>query len=107
MMMKGRASMARRRVSRAGSNVGGRRPTFLSRIVLCRLADITEGQLRIWEEQELIVPARVIKLDGNREPLYSRKTLERIRLIRTLAEELEVNLPGIEVILNLLDRLAE
>lgn len=29
--------------------------------------------------------------------------LRRARLIRTLAEELEVNLPGIEVILRLLD----
>ncbi len=103
--MKGRASMARRRISRPG-RVEGRLPTFLSRIALCRLADITERQLRIWEAEELVAPARIIELDGNREPLYSRQALERIRLIRTLAEELEVNLPGIEVILNLLKRLA-
>lgn len=95
--------MARRRTNRG---VEGRVPTFLSRRALCRLADITEGQLRIWEQEELIAPARIVELDGDREPLYSRKVLERIRLIRTLAEELEINLPGIEVILNLLDRLA-
>ncbi len=98
--------MARGRVSRVTHRVEGRVPTFLSRAALCRLADITEGQLRMWEEEELIAPARIIELDGDREPLYSRKALERIRLIRTLAEELEINLPGIEVILNLLDRLA-
>ena len=65
---------------------------------------VSVGQLRIWEEEELIVPARILELEGRREPLYTRKALERIRLIRTLAEDLEVNLPGIEVILNLLDR---
>ena len=97
--------MARRRISRV-RHVEGRTPTFLSRIALCRLADITERQLRIWEAEELIAPERTIELEGNPEPLYSRQALERIRLIRTLAEELEVNLPGIEVILNLLDRLA-
>ena len=31
--------------------------------------------------------------------------MRRARLIRTLAEELEVNLPGIDIILNLLDQM--
>lgn len=101
--MRGR-SIVRRRISRVARPA--RVPTFLSRAALCRLADITEGQLRIWEEEELIAPVRIIELEGNREPLYARKALERVRLIRTLAEELEINLPGIEVILNLLERLA-
>jgi DNA-binding transcriptional MerR regulator len=42
---------------------------------------------------------------GRSEPLYDPAVLERIRLIRILGEELEVNLPGIGIILNLLDRL--
>jgi DNA-binding transcriptional MerR regulator len=102
--MRGRASIVRRR--RISRVVESRVPTFLSRPALRRLADVTEAQLRVWEAAELIAPARIVELDGNREPLYSRKALERIRLIRTLAEELEINLPGIEVILNLLDRMA-
>jgi MerR family transcriptional regulator, heat shock protein HspR len=105
--MKAKASTGRRRISTLTRRVGSRVPTFLSRRALCRLADISEGQLRMWEAEDLIAPARIIELDGNREPLYTRKTLERIRLIRTLTEELEINLPGIEVILRLLDRLAE
>jgi DNA-binding transcriptional MerR regulator len=99
-----RGSISRRRSSGNVRAVKGRPPTFISRIALCRLAQVTEGQLRIWEEEELIVPARIIELEGHREPLYTRKALQRIRLIRTLSEDLEVNLPGIEVILNLLDR---
>ena len=102
--MKGRPSPARRRVSRR--SVETRAQTFLSRGALCHLAHISEWQLRLWEQEELIAPVRVVELDGIRESLYSRKALERIRLIRTLAEELDVNLPGIEVILKLLDRLA-
>jgi len=47
----------------------------------------------------------VIERNGRREPLYAPQTLRRARLIRTLAEELEVNLPGIDIILNLLDRM--
>ena len=100
--MKGRASTARRRAS---TRIEARTQTFLSRTALCHLAHISEWQLRAWEQEELIAPVRIIELDGNREPLYSRKALQRIRLIRTLAEELEVNLPGIGVILNLLDQL--
>lgn len=96
--------MARRRAF--GRKIEARPPTFLSRTALYRLARVSEWQLRLWEEEELIGPARMVELDGNREPLYSRRALERIRLIRTLAEDLEVNLPGIEVILNLLDRFA-
>ncbi len=79
-------------------------PTFISRVALCRLAQVSEGQLRLWEEEELIVPTRFVELHGRREPLYTPKVLQRVRLIRTLAEDLEVNLPGIDVILNLLDR---
>ena len=43
---------------------------------------------------------------GRAEPLYDRGALRRVRVIRTLAEELDVNLPGIDVILHLLDQMA-
>jgi len=51
------------------------------------------------------VPAAVEESRGRNEPLYDDAVLERIRLIRTLEEDLEVNLPGIGIILNLLERM--
>lgn len=98
--------MARRRNPLARNRGGSRTPTFLSRSVLCRLSGISERQLSVWEHEELIVPARKIEFGRRREPLYATETLGRIRIIRTLAEDLDVNLPGIEVILNLLERLS-
>jgi DNA-binding transcriptional MerR regulator len=53
----------------------------------------------------LIAPVRVEHGRGRVEALYDRDALRRVRVIRTLGEELEVNLPGIGVILHLLDQL--
>jgi DNA-binding transcriptional MerR regulator len=95
--MARRVSNLRRRGSR-GETV------LYSRTVLCTVTGASERQLAVWEHEDLIAPARIDEIDGRSEPLYDRGALERIRLIRTLAEELEVNLPGIGVILHLLDR---
>jgi MerR family transcriptional regulator/heat shock protein HspR len=78
---------------------------LVSRDAFCVLSGVSERELAIWEHEELLAPARVIERNGRREPLYAPQTLRRARLIRTLAEELEVNLPGIDIILNLLDRM--
>jgi DNA-binding transcriptional MerR regulator len=84
-----------------------RRPqaVLLTRAVLCRVAGVSERELSIWEHEELISPARISEVGGRREPLYTTDALERARVIRTLAEDLDVNLPGIGVILHLLDQL--
>ncbi len=97
--------MARRNPS-AGLSGSRRGVTLVSRTVLCTLTGITERQLTLWEREELIAPARIDELAGRRDPLYDASALRRVRLIRTLAEELEVNLPGIDVILRLLDQLS-
>ena len=55
---------------------------------------------------ERVLRQRELALAGRTEPLYDASTLQRARLIRTLAEELEVNLPGIDVILHLLDQMS-
>ena len=47
----------------------------------------------------------MIEIEGHREPVYSHATLRRIKTIRSLAEDLGMNLPGIGVILHLLDRM--
>jgi DNA-binding transcriptional MerR regulator len=78
--------------------------TLMSRTAFRVLAGVTDTELALWEREEFIVP--VARSDNVGEPLYDTAALRRARLIRTLAEELEVNLPGIEVILHLLDQIA-
>ena len=73
----------------------------MSRAAFCVLAGITESQLRLWEHEQLLAPVE----SRGPEPLYAAATLRRARIIRTLAEELDVNLPGIDVILHLLDQM--
>ncbi len=89
-------STIRRRTSRG-------EVVLLSRTVLCSVTGISERQLAVWEHEDLIAPAQSRDVTSDSEPLYGRDALRRIRLIRTLAEELEVNLPGIGIILHLLD----
>jgi DNA-binding transcriptional MerR regulator len=83
-----------------------RRPQapFLTRDALRTLGGITDDQLRVWEFEELITHTTVVEVEGRREPVYSQATLRRIRTIRSLGEDLGVNLPGIGVILHLLDQ---
>jgi len=78
---------------------------YYTRSALCVLGGISDDQLRLWEWEELVVPAAVLTIDGGAEKVYDQTSLQRIRTIRSLGEELGVNLPGIGVILNLLDRL--
>jgi DNA-binding transcriptional MerR regulator len=80
------------------------RTTLVSRTAFRVLAGVTDAELTLWEREEFIVP--VDRADSVGEPLYDTSALRRARLIRTLAEELDVNLPGIEVILHLLDQMA-
>lgn len=78
--------------------------TLMSRTAFRVLAGVTDAELTLWEREEFIVP--VDRADNVGEPLYDTSALRRARLIRTLTEELDVNLPGIEVILHLLDQMA-
>ena len=73
-----------------------------TRTVLCTICGVSEHQLSVWEREELLMPVRV----AGTEAFYDNSVFERVRLIRTLAEELEVNVPGISVILNLLDNMS-
>jgi DNA-binding transcriptional MerR regulator len=77
----------------------------MSRSVFCTIGGISERELASWEREDLIAPVRVEHGRGRVEALYDRDALRRARIIRTLGEELEVNLPGIGVILHLLDQL--
>jgi len=82
------------------------RQVLISRSAFCAMVGVSERQLAIWEHEELLTPVRTIELAGRLQPLYDSAALERARIIRTLEHDLEVNLPGIGVILHLLERLA-
>jgi DNA-binding transcriptional MerR regulator len=97
-------STVRRRLNARSERKASQRTTLVSRTALRVLAGISEAELTLWEREEFVAPVdRSVAAGG--EPLYHSSALRRARLIRTLAEELDVNLPGIEVILHLLDQM--
>ena len=57
--------------------------------------------LRLYERERLLVPSRS---DGNTR-LYAPRDLERLEVILKLTRELGVNLAGVEIILNMRDRM--
>jgi DNA-binding transcriptional MerR regulator len=81
-----------------------RETSYLSREALRTLGGISDDQLRLWEFEELITHSTMLEVEGRRVPVYTEATLRRVRTIRSLGEELGVNLPGIGVILHLLDQ---
>jgi DNA-binding transcriptional MerR regulator len=97
--------MARRQGLSRSSHTRGE-VVLISRSVLCTITGISERELTLWEREDLIAPVKVERAGGQIEALYEREALRRVRVIRTLAEELEVNLPGIGVILHLLDQMS-
>ena len=96
--------MARRRTQSRSSARG--EVVLMSRSVFCTIGGISERELASWEREDLIAPVRVEEVRGRLEALYDRDALRRVRVIRTLGEELEVNIPGIGVILHLLDQMS-
>jgi MerR family transcriptional regulator/heat shock protein HspR len=59
--------------------------------------------LRLYEREGLLKPSRS---DGNTR-LYTDEDLERLEVILQLTRELGVNLAGVEIILNMRERMAE
>jgi len=59
--------------------------------------------LRLYERVGLLKPSRS---DGNTR-LYTDSDLERLEVILTLTREMGVNLAGIEIILNMREKMAE
>jgi MerR family transcriptional regulator/heat shock protein HspR len=69
--------------------------------VAAKLVCLHPQTLRYYERLGLVKPTRT----GGRIRLYSRRNLEIVRKIARLTENLGVNLAGVEVILNMSDRL--
>jgi MerR family transcriptional regulator/heat shock protein HspR len=71
--------------------------------VVARMIGVHAQTLRYYEKVGLIEPSRSM----GRVRLYSNRDIERLRQVRTLMNDLGVNLAGVEVILRLTERLVE
>ena len=71
--------------------------------IAARLVNVHQQTLRYYERLGLIEPGRS---KGNIR-LYSMQDVQRAQQIRRLIDELGVNLAGVEVILNMSDRMME
>ena len=71
--------------------------------VVAEMFDVHPQTLRTYEREGLIRPSRT---EGNTR-LYSEEDLDRIDLILRLTSQLGVNLAGVEVILNMRDRMEQ
>ena len=65
--------------------------------------DIHPQTLRLYEREGLLRPSRS---EGNTR-LYTDEDLERLEVILKLTRELGVNLAGVEIILNMREKMAE
>ena len=71
--------------------------------VAARIVGVHAQTLRHYERQGLIWPTRT----RGRQRMYSMADIERIRRVRTLTEDMGVNLAGAEVALKLMQRVEE
>ena len=70
---------------------------------VAELYDIHPQTLRLYEREGLLKPSRSI---GNTR-LYEDADLERLEIILSLTRELGVNLAGVEIILNMREKMDE
>ncbi|BDU75194.1 MerR family transcriptional regulator [Mesoterricola sediminis] len=63
--------------------------------------EIHPQTLRLYEREGLLLPSRT----EGKTRLYSEEDLERLEFILSLTRDLGVNLAGVEVVLNLRDRM--
>ncbi|MBI3810870.1 MAG: MerR family transcriptional regulator [Nitrospirae bacterium] len=85
------------------------RPIQISMTIstVCKLYRLHPQTLLTYERRGLIGRDVVLLEDGREAVTYQERDLRRIRTICSLTRDLGVNLAGIEVILDLLDRLEE
>ena len=71
--------------------------------VAARMLGVHAQTLRYYERAGMVEPSRSA---GNRR-LYSTEDIDRLRRIKTLIDDLGVNLAGVEVILRMGERMAD
>src|SRR5919201_4518066 len=69
--------------------------------VVAKMFNIHQLTLRLYEREGLLKPARS---HGNTR-LYAEKDLERLELILNLSRDMGVNLAGVDIILNLREKM--
>ncbi|MHB1134220.1 MAG: heat shock protein transcriptional repressor HspR [Chloroflexota bacterium] len=77
-------------------------PIFIISIA-ARKVNMHPQTLRYYERVGLIEPSRT----RGKIRLYSQRDIERLQLIQRLVNDLGVNLAGVEVIMNLMERLTQ
>jgi MerR family transcriptional regulator/heat shock protein HspR len=71
---------------------------YYDRKELCALFDLEDGFLAELEAEDLVCP---MELQGRDERVFPLDQVERVRIIANLVEDMEVNLAGCEVILEM------
>ena len=71
--------------------------------IAARIVNMHPQTLRYYERVGLLEPSR----SRGKIRLYSQRDIERLQLIQRLVNDLGVNLAGVEVIMNLTERLAD
>lgn len=69
--------------------------------IAASLCEMHPQTLRMYERIGLIKPARL----GSKNRVYSEADIERLRQIQRFTHDMGVNLAGVEVILDLLDKM--
>ncbi len=82
--------------------VGYDEPCFVISVA-ARIVGVQTQTLRYYERIGLVRPRRT---SGNQR-MYSRREVERVQRIRSLMDDLGVNLAGVEVVIKLLDKLQQ
>jgi MerR family transcriptional regulator/heat shock protein HspR len=79
----------------------GREPVYVISVA-AKMVDMHPQTLRLYERLGLLKPAR-----HGLNRLYSDNDIARLRQIQRLTQDMGVNLAGVEVILNLLEKIEE
>lgn len=69
--------------------------------VAAKLCDVHPQTLRLYERLGLVRPKRV----SEKNRLYSQSDIERLQQIQRLTQQLGVNLAGVQIILDLLEKM--
>jgi len=70
--------------------------------IAARMVGVHAQTLRYYEKEGLVEPSR----SRGRVRLYSKRDVDRLRQIKTLVNDLGVNLAGVEIIFRLTERIA-
>ena len=77
--------------------------TYYAIGVVAKMFNVHQQTLRLYEREGLLKPSRS---QGNTR-LYSDKDLERLEIILNLCRDMGVNLAGVDIILNLREKIGE